>query len=121
MNLIFILIQFLLAVSLVLLYYKFVETRHIKKYNKNNLPVDLKLFIQTQKVNTRKIGYKSLMKMVAIINAVDIGIILVITNVVGNIFLKFLIAIPLIFIILFGSYKLAGFILKKKGLTLNES
>ncbi|MDO4369176.1 MAG: hypothetical protein Q4C29_01370 [bacterium] len=121
MNLVLIIIQFLLAVFLVLLYYKFVETRHIKKYSKENIPIDLKLFIQTQRVDVKKISYKRLMKLVAITNAVDIGIILVFTNVVSKIYMKFLISVPLIFIVLFASYRLVGFILKKKGMTLNES
>ena len=50
----FSLIQFLIAVVLVLLYYKFIELRKIKKYTKNNIPVDLKLFIQTQRVDVKK-------------------------------------------------------------------
>lgn len=61
------------------------------------------------------------MKIVAVVNAIDIGLVLVATNIVNNIILKFLLAIPLIFLLLFGSYKLVGSILKKKGMTLNES
>ena len=119
--LLFMLIQFVIAVALVLAYYKFVETRKIKKYTKDNIPVDLKLFITSQKVNLRKISYKKLMKIVAWINAIDVGIILLFTNIVDNILLKFFVAIPVIFIVLFTSYRLAGFILKKKGMTLHES
>ena len=121
MNIYFLIMQFSIAVVLVLLYYKFIETRKIKKYTKDNIPVDLKLFIQTQRVNVKKISYKKLMRLFAIINAVDIGIILLITNLVSNLFLKLLIAIPAIFIVLYISYTLAGKILKKKGMTLNES
>lgn len=121
MNIYFLIIQFVVAVSLVLLYYKFIETRKIKKYTKDNIPVDLKLFIQTQKVDVKKISYKKLMKLVAIINAIDIGIILLITNVVSNLLLKLVVAIPAIFIVLYISYTLGGYILKKKGMTLNES
>ena len=114
-------LQFTLAVTLVLLYYKLIETRNIKKYTKNNIPTDLKLFIYTQKVNLKKIKYKSLMRLVAGINAIDIGIILLITNIVDNMLLKLLIAIPASFILLYISYKAAGFVLKKKGMTINES
>ena len=121
MNILFLLVQFVIAVILVLLYYKFIETRKIKKYTKDNIPVDLKLFIQMEKVNVRKISYKKLMKLVAVINAIDIGIILLITNVTDHLLLKLVVAIPAVFIVLFASYNLAGFILKKKGLTLHES
>ena len=117
----FYLIEFLVAVVLVLLYYKFVETRYIKKYTKDNLPVDLKLLVTSQNVDVRKISYKKLMRIVAIVNAIDIGLILLITNVVNSLLLKILIAIPCCFILLFISYRLVGFILKKKGMTKNES
>ena len=119
--LLFMLIQFIIAVGLVLAYYKFVETRKIKKYTKDNIPVDLKLFIQTQKVNVKKISYKKLMRIVMWINAIDIGIIVLITNIADNILLKIIVAIPVIFVVLIGSYRFVGFILKKKGLTLHES
>lgn len=121
MRLLFYLAQFLIAVIVVLLYYKFIETRGIKKYTKKNLPVDLKLFINLEKVDAKKIDYKTLMRIVAIINAIDIGIVLLLTNFSNNLFLKLLIAIPTIFMVLFISYKIAGYILKKKGLTKNES
>ena len=121
MSIYFYIAEFVVAVVIVLLYYKFIETRKIKKYTKNNLPKDLKLFIYTQKVNVKKISYKKLMTVVAIINAIDIGIILLITNITDNIFLKMIIAILMAFVMLFISYNLAGFILKKKGLTNNES
>lgn len=117
----FLIVQFLIAVALVLCYYKFVETRSIKKYTKNNIPVDLKLFIQTQHVNVKKISYKKLMRIVAITNAIDIGIVLLITNITNNIILKFIVAIPAILIVLFLSYRLVGKVLQKKGMTLNES
>ncbi len=121
MSIYFYIAEFVVAVVLVLLYYKFIETRKIKKYTKNNLPTDLKLFIYTQKINVKKISYKKLMTIVAVINAIDIGIILLITNITNNIFLKMVIAIPMAFVMLFASYNLVGFILKKKGLTNNES
>ena len=50
MNIYFYIAEFLTAVIIVLLYYKFIETRKIKKYTKNNIPTDLKLFIYTQKL-----------------------------------------------------------------------
>ncbi|MGM9878863.1 MAG: hypothetical protein ACI31R_02425 [Bacilli bacterium] len=121
MNIYFLIMQFSIAVVLVLLYYVFIESYKEKKYTKKNLPVDLKLFIQTQKVNVKKISYKKLMKIVAIINAIDVGIVLLITNLVDSIALKLVIAIPAIFIVLYISYTLAGKVLKKKGMTLNES
>ena len=121
MNFYFMVAQFCIAVFLVLCYYYFVESIKGKKYSKKNLPVDLKLFIQTQKVDIKKISYEKTMKIVAVINAIDVAIVLLITNIVDNILAKLIIAIPAIFIVLYFSYKLAGNILKKKGMTTDES
>ena len=117
----FYIIEFLTAVIIVVLYYKLIETRKIKKYAKEKLPVDLKLFINTQKIDVKKISYKKLMNIVTIVNAIDVGIIILITNIVDKVIFKILIAIPACFIMLFISYKIAGLILKKKGLTKDES
>ncbi len=113
--------EFLVTIVLVLLYYKFIETKNIKKYTKNNIPTDLKLFIYTQKVNMKKTNYKKLMKIVAITNAIDIGIVILITNLFNSFILKFLVAIPTVIVIIFISYNLVGAFLKKKGLTNSES
>lgn len=121
MNIYFLILEFCIAVFLVLFYYYFVESIKGKKYTKKNLPVDLKLFIQTQKVDVKKLSYEKIMKIVAVINAIDVGIVLLITNIVDSIVLKLLIAIPAIFVVLYISYTLAGKMLKKKGMTLNES
>lgn len=119
MNIYFLIGEFLISVTLVLLYYKFIETRKIKKYTKTNMPTDLKLFVYSQKIDVKKISYKKLMRIVAIINAVDIGIIVVLTTLVPGLPLKLITAIVLCFIILFISYRIAGFIFKKKGMTEN--
>ena len=113
--------EFIVTFVLVLLYYKFIETKKIKRYTKNNLPSDLKLLVFTQKVDVKKISYKKLMTIVAITNAFDISVIVLITNITDNIFLKMVIAISMTFIMLFISYRIIGYILKVKGLTKNES
>lgn len=121
MNFLFYLVEFIITIILVLCYYKFVELRGISKFTKKNIPIDLKLFIQTQNVNVKKINYKKLMKLVMWVNAIDVAIVLLFTNLVENILLKLFISIPIIFIVLIGSYRICGYILKKKGLTIDES
>ena len=117
----FYLIEFFISVILVLCYYKFIETKNIKKYTKTNIPTDLKLFIYTQKIDVKKIKYEKLMRIVAVINAIDIGIIVVITNITHKLLGKILIAFIATFIVLFISYKLVGLILKMKGMTHDGS
>ena len=121
MKLYFYIGEFLIAVVLVLLYYKFVDLRNIKKFNKNNIPTDVKVFIKTQKVNMKKMNYKKIMRIVTTTNAINIGLVLLLTNIVDNILLKFVIAIPAMLLLLYLSYNGIGLILKKKGMTEDES
>ena len=121
MNIWIYLLEFVVAVILVLLYYKLIETKGIKRFTKNNIPVDVKLFIHTQKVDMKKIKYKTLMRIVAITNAIDIAIVLLITNVTDSFIVKLAIAIPSIIGILLISYWGVGRVLKMKGLTTDES
>ena len=120
-NIYFYIIQFVIAVVLVVLYYKFVETRKIKKFTKDNIPVELKLFISSQNIDVKKITYKKLMRIVSVINGIDVGIILLLTNLVKKLILKLLIVIPSCLILIFISYRFVGFILRKKGYGKNES
>jgi hypothetical protein len=120
MKLYFYIGQFVIAVVLVLLYYKFVEARSIKKYSKKNIPAELKLFIKTQHIDVKKINYKKLMTIVSIVNAINVGIVLLLTNLTSTYILKFIIAVPSMTLLLFMSYEIVGFVLRKKGMTKDE-
>lgn len=121
MNIYFYIIQFLIAFFIVFLYYRLVEMRKIKRYTKKNMPMDLQLLINLEHVDTKKISNKKLMNILSVVNAIDVGIILLMTNITESFLLKLLIAIPMIFIMLFISYTIIGLVLKKKGLTKDES
>lgn len=121
MELYYYIAQFILALTLVILYYEFVEFKRVKKYTKNNIPIELKYFIKSQNIDMKKINYKKLMRIVSITNGIDIGIILLLTNLSSNFFIKALIAIVATLATIYISYNLIGFILKKKGMTKNES
>ena len=121
MFILWLLLQYIIAFVVVILYYKLIETRKIKKYTKSNLPTDLKVFIKLLNLDTKKIKYKKVMNTLEIINANTIGLVLIITNVTGSYILKFLIALIALVIIMYISYFIAGKIYKKKGMVLNES
>lgn len=121
MNIYMYLIEFLLAFIIVYLYYRLIEAKKIKRFSKKNTPTDLKLFTFVTKADKDKISNKKLMNLLSIINAIDVGLVLLITNVVHSFVLKLMIAIPSIFGVIFISYTLVGYIFKKKGLTKNES
>ena len=118
---IYALLQFLLAIVLVVLYYKLFEMKRYKKITKKSMPVDLKVFIRLSNVDEKKINYEKLMNKIIWINALDIGLALLITNLVDNVLLKILIAIPTVLALIYISYKLLRTILKRKGMIKNES
>ena len=121
MSIIGMLIQFVVAMLLVICYYKFVELRKVKKLTKKNLPIDLKIFIDITGVDVKKISYNKLMKIVMFVNAFVVSVVFVFTNITDNLILKFLIAIPMILIVFIAVYKLIGYVFIKKGLSGNES
>lgn len=119
--LLYLALQFVLAVTLIVLYYKFFEMRKYKKITKKSMPIDLKVFVRMANVDEKKVSLEKLMKVIIWFNAIDIGLALLVTNLVKHIVLKILIAIPTVLILLFLSYSLLKFILNKKGMIKNES
>ena len=119
--LLYLALQFVLAVTLIVLYYKFFEMKRYKKITNKSMPVDLKVFVRMANVDEKKVSYKKLMNAIIWFNAIDIGLALLATNLVKNVFLKILIAVPTVLILLFLSYSLLKFILNKKGMIKNES
>ena len=85
------------------------------------MPIDLKVFTGMANVNTKKVNLNKLMNAIIWLNAIDIGLALLVTNITSKIILKILIAIPTVLILLFLTYSLLKFILKKKGMINNES
>lgn len=118
---IYLLFQFLLAVILIVLYYKLFELKRYKKITKNNMPVDLKVVIKMANVDTKKINYNKLMNVIIWINSINIGLALLVTNISNKILIKILIAIPTVLVLLFISYSILKYVLKKKGMILDES
>ena len=117
----YVLLQFLLAIVLVVLYYKLFEMKRYKKITKKSMPVDLKVFIKIANVDEKKVNYEKLMNKLIWLNAIDIGLALLVTNLVNNILLKILVAIPTVLVLIYISYKLLQLILKRKGMIKNES
>ena len=120
-NLIYMVLQFLIAVTLIVLYYKLFELKRYKKITKKSMPVDLKVFTNMANVDHKKVNYNKLMNAIIWFNAIDIGLALLVTNITDKILLKILIAIPTVLVILFISYSFLKMILKKKGMILDGS
>ena len=120
-NLIYMILQFLIAVILIVLYYKLFELKRYKKITKKSMPVDLKVFTNMANVDHKKVNYNKLMNAIIWFNAIDIGLALLVTNITDKILLKILIAIPTVLVLLFISYSFLKMILKKKGMILDGS
>ena len=120
-NLIYMVLQFLIAVTLIVLYYKLFELKRYKKITKKSMPVDLKVFTNMANVDHKKVNYNKLMNAIIWFNAIDIGLALLVTNITDKILLKILIAIPTVLVLLFISYSFLKMILKKKGMILDGS
>ena len=126
-NYVLYLIEFITAFLLVYLYHKLIIIRKYKKYAKKSLknmdkykiPSELLLFIKMINIDEKKVDKIKLLNILAIVNSLDIAIILLLTELVNNIVLKLLIAIAAVFVIVIFSYKLLGFYYKKKGLVKN--
>ena len=120
-NLIYMVLQFLIAVTLIVLYYNLFELKRYKKITKKSMPVDLKVFTNMANVDHKKVNYNKLMNAIIWLNAIDVGLALLVTNITDKILLKILIAIPTVLVLLFISYSFLKMILKKKGMILDES
>ena len=76
--------------------------------------IELNLFIKLNNLDESKLDKKKLMNKLALLNAFDVSIILLLTELTDNIFLKALIAFVAVFIIMFVTYKLYGLFYRKK-------
>lgn len=117
-------LEFLFAYIFVILFYKIFVFRKFKKEFKNKKKIDSKklesLFVEVRlfrvltKIDTKGIEER-LMNVLMYVNAFDVAILLLITELVDNGILKALVALIVVFPILCFSYKLVGSYIKKKG------
>lgn len=110
------LIEFIVIFILVCLIYKFLLFKNKKRYNKDKLPEEFKLFLSITHVDVEKIGLKKLINRIIILNAIDFGLVILFLDLFDNFFIKLLLGLVFIFIVILGSYKFCGIILKWKGL-----
>ena len=109
-------IEFLIIFILVFLVYKFLLFKNKKRYNADKLPEEFKLFLSITHVDVKKIGLKKLVNRIIILNSIDFALVILFLNLFNNFFVKLFLGVVFIFIIILGSYKLCGVILKWKDL-----
>lgn len=118
------LIEFIVAFLLVFLYQKiFVEKKYKKdlenkKINKTNrrdkTPTELLLFLKMTGLKEKDINVLKVLKVLTFVNAFDIALVLILTEVTNLLILKILVAIISVLIIIVLSYKMLANIYIKK-------
>lgn len=109
-------IEFIVVFLLVYLYYILILKKKMKKTDNKILPIEINLFVNMINPNMNKITYKKLIGNLAIINALDIAIVVLTTEITDKLILKVVIALSLSILLILGSYKLLGLYYKKKGM-----
>ena len=96
-------------------YKKDLEKNKINKDNKRSkTPQELVLFLNMTGLKEKDIDVFRTLKLLIIVNSIDIGIIILLTNITRSIILKLLIAVIAVLFVLIISYRLLAFIYKKK-------
>ena len=106
---------FLLLYLIYMLYYRKKKSEY-SKLAKND---EIKLFIARYNLDMRKTNYKTVLRIVAIINSIIIGFTATLVLNINNYFWKITIAFLVIFILIYALFEIAGRYLKKKEVKKN--
>ena len=107
---------FITSFILVIAYYYFFEIRNKKKKEINHLPIEALFLKRAYNLDVDKIGRSKLLWQVALVNALGMSIILLLTNLVSTYILKLVLALALAIIYSILSNYIMGTIYTKKGL-----
>lgn len=110
----------LMAFILIELYYSIFVIRKKMKYDPNKASTEVKFLIQKFKLDMKKINYYNFMKTIALINALDIALILFWVSFIDKLNIECLVAIVLMIPVILISYTIFGNYLVKKGLVIDE-
>ncbi len=106
---------FLLVYLFHMLYYKKKKSEY-SKLSKND---EVKMFIARYNLDMRKTNYKTVLRIVAIINSIIIGFTATLILNIKNYFWKITIAFIVIFVLIYALFEIAGRWLKKKEVKKN--
>lgn len=110
----------LMAFILIELYYSIFVIRKKMKYDPNKASTEVKFLIQKFKLDMKKINYYNFMKTIALINALDIALILFWVSFIDKLNIECIVAIVLMIPVILISYTMFGNYLVKKGLVIDE-
>lgn len=108
------LIWFIMVFIIIYLFYLFFVILRKKKLNKFRNGVELTILEKKYKVDIEKIGIKKLAHIVAITNALIIGLTFVTIEFFDNIIIKLMVAFVMLMVLIFVSYSIIGKIFRKR-------
>lgn len=88
---------FFSAFFLVYLLEYFIIVKKLKKYNKKKIPTNLNYLIIKYKIDVVKIGYKRVLKTLALCDSFIISFLFVVTDFISNIYIRMITCFILIF------------------------
>ena len=106
---------------LIQLYYRIFVIRKNKQYNPNKASSEVRLIVNRYKVDMNKVNYPNFLKTVALINSLDIALVLFWGAFLNRLNFECLLAIILIVPTILISYAIFGNYLVKKGLVIDDN
>lgn len=108
------------AFVLIELYYSLFVIRKKMVYDPNKASVEIKLLVNKFKLDMKKVNYYNLMKSIALINALDIALVMFWVSFIDKLNIECLVAVVLLVPVILISYTIFGNYLVKKGLIVDE-
>ena len=95
-----------------LIYELFIVRKGLK--NKRKKPIEVKLLVNKYDLDIKKIDYKKLLHIIALVSSLDIAIVVTIANLIRNYILVIIVSIMLMLVLILISYEIVGRIYRKK-------
>lgn len=108
------------AFVLIELYYSLFVIRKKMVYDPNKASVEIKFLVNKFRLDMKKVNYYNLMKSIALINALDIALVLFWVSFIDKLNIECLVAFVLLVPVILISYTIFGNYLVKKGLMIDE-
>ena len=105
---------------LIQLYYRMFVIRKNKKYDPNKASSEVKLIVGRYNIDMNKVNYPNFLKTIALINSLDIALVLFWVTFIEKLNLECLLAFVLVIPTILISYSLFGNYLVKKGLVKKD-
>lgn len=104
--------------SIFIIYEIFIVNRAKKKKAKKQ-PIEIRYLIVKYHLNMKKVDYKQLLQIIALVSSFDIALIVSLSMIMDNYLFQLIVALVLVLPVILISYHFVGKFYKKKGMTDN--